>query len=152
MIKEVFYECFLKLSVGYALIFLLTFFELTVSFFLLGIKQFFIISFFVSLLDLLPIIGTGTILIPWSVIMIFQNNYKTAFGLVVTYLIISLIRNFLEPKIIGKQIDINPIFTLIFMFLGLKFGGFLGLIILPLILTVLFTYLRRNASEKQMTN
>jgi predicted PurR-regulated permease PerM len=68
-------------------------------------------------------------------------------GLVILYLIITVIRNFAEPKIIGKQIGINPLFTLVFIFLGLRLGGIMGMLVLPVVLTVLFTYFRRQISD-----
>ena len=95
-------------------------------------------------MDLLPVFGTGIILLPWSVFSFLQSNYKNGFGLVALYLIIMIVRNFAEPKIIGKQININPIFTLLFIFIGLRIGGIMGMLLFPLILTVVFTYYRRQ--------
>lgn len=146
-IKNVFTECFLKFTVGYFWLFLITFSELFVGFLLLGVKHYFILAFLVAFLDMLPVIGTGTILLPWAAVMFFQNDYKLGFGLVILYLIITVIRNFAEPKIIGKQIGINPLFTLVFIFLGLRLGGIMGMLVLPVVLTVLFTYFRRQISE-----
>lgn len=143
-IKNVFAECFLKFILGYFWLFLITFSELFVGFLLLGVKHYFILAFLVAFLDMLPVIGTGTILLPWAIVMFFQNDYKLGFGVVILYLIITVIRNFAEPKIIGKQIGINPLFTLVFIFLGLRLGGIMGMLVLPVVLTVLFTYFRRQ--------
>lgn len=146
-IKNVFTECFFKFIVGYFWLFLITFSELFVGYLLLGIKHYFILAFLVAFLDMLPVIGTGTILLPWAAVMFFRNDYKLGFGLVILYLIITVIRNFAEPKIIGKQIGINPLFTLFFIFLGLRLGGIMGMLVLPVVLTVLFTYFRRQILE-----
>lgn len=143
-IKNIFTECFFKFTVGYFWLFIITFLELFIGFLLLGIKHFIILAFLVALLDLLPVIGTGTVLLPWAAVMFFQNDYKVGFGLVMLYLIITVIKNFIEPKIIGRQIGINPLFTLIFIFLGLRLGGIIGMLVLPVTLTVLFTYYRRQ--------
>ncbi len=143
-IKEIFYECFIKFSVGYFWLFLITFGQLVFGFLVLGIDKFMLIALIVSFLDMLPVIGTGTILLPWAVIEFLKNDYMFGFGLIILYLFITITRNFIEPKIIGKQIDINPLFTLIFIFIGFKLGGIIGMLVFPMILTVIFTYLRRR--------
>lgn len=147
-IKNMFFECFLKLTIGYFWLFVITFFELVLGFFILGIDRFVILALLVSILDLLPIIGTGTILIPWGIFMFVQSNYKMGAGLIFLYLIIAILRNYFEPKIIGKQIDINPLFTLLFIFLGFRLGGIFGMVILPISLTVLFKYYRQELLGK----
>ena len=146
-IKNIFSECFLKLLTGYFWLFIITFLQLLFGFLLLGIRRFITLAFLVALVDLLPVFGTGTVLIPWSVIAVLQNDYKTGFGILAIYIVITVIKNFAEPKIIGKQIGINPIFMLVFIFLGLRLGGIIGMLVLPVILTVLFTYYRRIYSD-----
>lgn len=146
-IKNVFTECFFKFTVGYFWLFLITFSELIVGFYILGVKHFIVLALLVALLDLLPVIGTGTILLPWAVFMFFQGEYITGVGLIILYLTIALFKNFIEPKVIGKQIGVNPIFTLIFIFLGFRLGGIFGMLFLPIILTVLFTYYRRQLPD-----
>ena len=66
----------------------------------------------------------------------------------ILYLVVTIIRNIIEPKIIGKQMDINPLFTLVFIFIGFKLSGVIGMILLPIIVTVIFTYLRRNFAKE----
>ena len=146
-IKNIFVECFLKFSKGYFWLFLLTFIELLLVFLLLGVKKIVLMALVIAFLDLLPVIGTGTVLIPWSIFSFFQKNYRFGIGLVVAYLVISIVRNFVEPKIIGKQVDVNPLFTLIFIFIGFKLGGIVGMILLPITVTVLITYFKRKYSD-----
>ncbi len=143
-IKNIFSECFLKLLIGYFWLFVITFSELFLGLMLLGVKHFLTIALLTAILDALPVIGTGAVLLPWSIVMFLQSNYKLGIGLIVIYVLISVVKNFLEPKIIGKQIGINPLFTLLFIFLGLRLGGIFGMLVLPIILTVLFTYYRRQ--------
>ena len=145
-IKDISKEYFLKFSLGYFWLFLITFGELLLGFLILGINKFIILALIVAFLDLLPVIGTGTILIPWTIIEFIKNNYFFAVGLLILYLIITITRNSIEPKIIGKQIDMNPLFTLIFIFIGFRLAGIIGMIFLPIILTVLFTFLRRRVT------
>lgn len=143
-LKSIFLNCISKFFIGYFWIFLITFLELTLGFFALGIKNSILLALVIALFDLLPILGTGTILLPWSIVSMLKKTYFTGVGLVLLYLIIVVVRNFLEPKIIGKQIEINPLFMLFFIFLGLKLGGIIGMLILPIVLTVLFTYYKRK--------
>lgn len=144
IIKNIFTDCILKFLFGYLKLSALTFIELLIGFFLLGIKRFFLIALLVSFVDLLPVFGTGTVLLPWSVILFLQHDYKLAFGIAVLYVIVSIVRNFAEPKIIGKQIGINPLFTLISMFVGLKIAGIAGAIIFPIAMIVIFTFCRNK--------
>ncbi|MBR3968902.1 MAG: sporulation integral membrane protein YtvI [Clostridia bacterium] len=149
-LKNILKECFLKFIVGYFWLFVITFLQLTFGFIILGINHFFVLAFLVAFLDILPIIGTGTILIPWAIIMFFQEKYTLGIGLIILLISIVLVRNFAEPKIIGKQTGINPLFTLIFVFVGLRFGGVFGMLILPITLTVLFTFYRRQYTENTL--
>ncbi len=149
VICEIVIECFSKFIISYFLLFLLTFLELLIGFLLLGINHFLILAIVVAIVDILPILGSGAVLLPWGIVLIVKGNYLTGIGLLVLYLTITVIRNFAEPKIIGNKIGINPIFTLIFFFLGLKFGGIVGMILFPLALTVTFTYYRRKFSDNQ---
>lgn len=147
-VKNIFAECFLKFSVGYFWLFLITFGELIIGFLLLSVRRFVLMALLVALLDLLPVIGTGTILIPWAIISFLQNNFGFGIGVLILYLLIAVIRNFIEPKIIGKQMEMNPLFTLIFIFIGFKLGGIIGMLVLPMFITVLFTYFKRKILQE----
>lgn len=145
-IKDIFSTSVWKLIKGYSIILLITFIELIIGFLIVGIKRPIILAFFISLVDLLPVFGTGTILIPWGLFRIFFG-FSDGFLIIVIYIAITLIRNFIEPKIIGKQMGINPLFTLIVMFLGLKLIGFWGIVIFPVILIVVFKYYKQELIE-----
>ena len=143
-IKKLFADIILNFVLGYAKIMLITFFELMLGFIILGIKHSIIIAALISIIDLLPIIGTGTVLLPWSVFQFLQNNFKLGFGIAILYIIICIVRNFLEPKIIAEHIGMNPLFILISMFIGLKIAGIIGIIIFPVSLIVAFTFYRNK--------
>lgn len=151
-IKNVFTDCFLKFAVGYFWLFLITLSELIIGLMLLKVRHFVIVALLIAMVDLLPVFGAGTVLLPWAVIAFIQNNYKLGIGLTVLYILIVVIKNFAEPKIIGKQIGINPLFTLLFIFLGLRTGGIMGMIALPILLTVVFTYYRRQVLNESEIN
>ncbi len=143
-IKNVFTSCFLKIAVGYFWLFLIAFAELFVGLFILNVNNFIIIALITAFVDILPVFGAGAVLLPWAIIGFLQNNYKLGIGLTILYIAIVVAKNFAEPKIIGNQIGINPLFTLLFIFLGLRLGGIIGMITVPIILTVAFTYYRKQ--------
>ena len=145
-IKTIFTTSVWKLIKGYAIILTVTFLELLIGFFLIGIRHPIFLAFIVSLIDLLPVLGTGTVLIPWGLIRLFLG-YKNGFIILGIYIFITFLRNFLEPRIIGKQMGINPLFTLIVMFAGLKLIGFWGIIIFPIIFIVVFKYYKQQLEE-----
>ena len=67
-----------------------------------------------------------------------------ATGILILYAVVSIVRNFIEPKIIGKQIGINPLFTLVSMYVGLKTAGIAGMLLFPVVLIVLFSFYRNK--------
>ena len=91
----------------------------------------------IGFVDALPILGSGTVMIPWAVCSALNGDIKLALGLLVVYAIIIITRQFLEPKIVSKNIGIHPIFTLIAMYTGFKITGILGMFIGPIILIIL---------------
>ncbi|MHB8131950.1 MAG: sporulation integral membrane protein YtvI, partial [Mobilitalea sp.] len=94
----------------------------------------------IAIMDALPILGSGIIYIPWSIIEVINGNIFAAAILITTYLICQVIREVLEPKLIGNRIGIKPLFTLISMYVGVKLfslaGFFLGPIGLVIIITI----------------
>jgi len=123
--------------VSYGLIMFITFCELSIAFLILKIESPFFYAFLISLFDILPALGTGGILIPWTIIELVYKNWKLAIELIIVYLIIESIRETIEPKIVGKSIGIHPVLMLMSMYLGAKILGVMGIIILPFTLVVL---------------
>lgn len=142
-VKTIIENCVFKMAKGYIIILFVTFLELILGFMVLRIKNAVLLAVLIAFVDLLPILGTGTVLLPWGIIEILLSHTK-GFGLIALYFIITLIRNFIEPKIIGKQMGINPLFTLAAMFLGLKSFGFLGLLTFPIVLIVTIRYFKED--------
>ncbi len=116
---------------SYALIMLLTFTELSILFALFGIDGAVLKAFLIALFDILPILGTGGVMIPWAVISLVLGNTGMGIRLFVIYAIVTVVRNYVEPKIVGTQLGLHPIITLVSMFIGLRLFGFLGLFGLP---------------------
>ncbi|MBQ8857666.1 MAG: sporulation integral membrane protein YtvI [Lachnospiraceae bacterium] len=134
---------------SYTLLFLLTYAELSIGFQLIGIPYAPIVGLAVAIFDILPVLGTGGILLPWAVILLVMRNIPMAIGILVLYLVITIIRNTVEPKIVGKQIGLHPLATLISMYLGLNILGFLGMFIFPVSLAVLLN-MKRNTTDEQI--
>jgi len=116
---------------SYAVIMLLTFAQLFPGLLLIGTEAAFGWALFITLLDFLPVIGSGTVLIPWAVIDLILGKNAHGMGLLVLWALLALVRSFLEPKIVGKEVGIHPLAALISMFVGTKLFGFWGLLLFP---------------------
>lgn len=146
-VKNILFEIVFKFLKGYLILIFITFLELFIGFTVLRVKYAFLIAILISFVDILPVLGTGTVLVPWAIISVFLNKIGLAVGLVVLYVLVVLVRNFLEPKIIGAQIGINPLFTLLAMFVGLKLLGVTGLFLFPIILIVIIKFYKNQMQE-----
>ncbi|MCI8481841.1 MAG: sporulation integral membrane protein YtvI [Clostridia bacterium] len=96
-----------------------------------------IMAIFIGFVDILPIFGAGTVMIPWTIYLVIVGNIPSAIGVGVLWLIWAIIKNLVEPKMISQQMGLHPIFTLLAMYTGFKFFGVLGLMIGPIILIIL---------------
>ena len=103
----------------------------------LNIEYPLLVALGIGFVDALPIFGSGTVMIPWAIITAFNGDYVLAISILVLWIIMSVTRQFIEPKIVSKQIGIHPIFTLIAMYTGFKFIGVLGMFIGPILLIIL---------------
>ena len=96
-----------------------------------------IIALGIAFVDALPILGSGTIMIPWGIIASLNGDLNLGIAIVVLWIIMSLIRQFIEPKIVSGNIGIHPIFTIVAMYTGFKFMGVTGMFIGPIVLIIL---------------
>lgn len=137
-LKQVFSKTILTMFKAYGIIMLITFSELCLGFGILNLVGIMDNSYFVliaaatAIFDILPVAGSGGVLIPWALFSVVGGNYKQAVGLIVMYVIITVIRQYIEPKIVGTSLGVNPIVTLMGLYFGLKLFGFLGMFIVPL--------------------
>lgn len=106
---------------------------LTAGFFLLRIEYAPLWAMVVSLVDALPILGTGTILVPWSLICLVQHDTARAIGLLGIYAAASLTRSMLEPRFVGRQLGLDPLVTLISLYVGFRLWGIAGMMLAPLL-------------------
>ena len=132
---------------SYTLLFCMTYVELSIGFYLIGIPYAPIVGLAVAIFDILPILGTGGILLPWVVILLLMENIPMAIGMLVLYLVITVIRNTVEPKLVGKQIGLHPLATLVSMYLGLNLLGLIGMLIFPVSIVVWLNMKKNSALE-----
>lgn len=109
---------------------------------LLDINHAFTITLIIAFVDLLPLIGTGIIFIPWIGYLFFSGDYSLTIGLTFIYMTIILVRQILEPKILSVNIGVSPLIALLTLFISIQWWGVTGILITPLILVVINTCYR----------
>ncbi len=102
---------------------------LFIGFELLKVDYSFLLALGIAFLDFLPFFGTGAVIWPWALVELFTGNYLKAVLLLAVYLVCQIVKQVLQPKMVGDSIGINPFATLIFMFIGYRFMSVLGMII-----------------------
>ncbi|MDF2557671.1 MAG: ytvI [Bacillales bacterium] len=132
---------------SYAIIISITFVELSIGLTIIGIPNAILIALLIAVFDILPVLGTGGIMIPWTIMTFFQGDEQRAIGLLVAYIFVTIIRNILEPKIVGGQLGIHPVVALMSMFVGAKLLGVIGLFGFPITIS-LFVHLNNTGTIK----
>lgn len=112
---------------------MLTFLQMFIGLALLRIPYAFILAFFIALVDFLPLLGTGIILIPWAAVCLLFGEIRLGIGLLILYAISSVIRQILEPKLIGEGLGLPPLLSLAAMYGGLRLFGVWGMLLAPLV-------------------
>ncbi len=120
----------------------ITFAILLVGFLLLRIPYGFLWAAVVAVVDAVPILGTGTILVPWALVCLLQGRQLMAIGLLVIYGCTFVTRTALEPRIIGRSLNLDPLLTLLLLYVGFQLWGFLGLILTPILGSALISALK----------
>lgn len=105
----------------------------------------------IGIVDALPILGSGFIMIPWSVILFINKNTSLGFSILGLYLVVLCLKQILEPKIVSNKIGVHPLFTLIAMYTGFKLLGFIGIIVGPIVL-IIFKVVFENLLDKGLIN
>lgn len=101
----------------------------------------------IGFVDALPILGSGTVMIPWAIISAVNGDLNLGIAIFILYVIILVVHQLLEPKIVSNNLGIHPIFTLIAMYTGFKISGIIGLFIGPIVLIIL-----QNVFETMIDN
>ena len=152
VIKEKFKKTVTGYLKAYFLIMLLTFFEMLAGLTLLGVEYALIMAIVISVVDILPILGAGTVLIPWAIFALISSNTPLGVGLLVLYAVTLVARQFIEPKIVGSTLGIHPLATLASVYLGLKFLGFVGIFVGPMVALLLRELFFKKNDEKNEQN
>ena len=114
---------------------------------IIGVNYAWLIGFGIAFLDMLPVFGTGTVLIPWAVIKIFSGNIATAVGMIVLYAVSLVVHQLIQPKLVGESVGLDPFTTLFFMFIGYKIKGVTGMIIAIPVGMILTTFYEAGAFD-----
>lgn len=142
-LKNFFLTTMAGLIRAYLKLMLITFGELTVGLLLLRVRHAVAVAALIALVDVLPVLGTGTVMIPWAAVEFLLGRAGLGFGIAALYGVVTVARNILEPKIVGRHVGLHPLVTLAAMFVGFKALGLLGMLVLPLGVLML-RYLRES--------
>ena len=118
--------------VAYGKIFLITFAELYIGLILLGRSYSFLLAIVIAFFDILPFFGAGMALVPWSIFLFAQGSYGVGTGMLVLFGVMTVVRQIVEPRIIGKSIGIHPLASLLSMYVGFALFGFWGMLLAPI--------------------
>jgi len=114
-----------------------TFVELSIGFAIIGVRQNILLGLLISIIDALPILGTGGVLIPWAIYNFITKDIRMGISLIILYGVVLVVRQLIEPKVLGQQIGLHPLATLLSIYVGLKVFGYVGMIIGPITLLLL---------------
>ncbi|MEG1858296.1 MAG: sporulation integral membrane protein YtvI [Pseudoflavonifractor sp.] len=121
---------------------IVVFFILLLGFMVIRQPYSVLLAFLLAVLDFIPILGSGTVMIPWAVLDLFTGNVRHAIEMMVIWGIIALFRRFAEPKIVGDQTGLSPILSLVSIYIGMKLAGVPGMIVGPILCMILLNIAR----------
>lgn len=122
---------------SYVIIFFMTFAQIAIGLLIIGFDSAVVIGLLIAVFDILPIVGSGLVLAPWAIIKLLQGKIGMGIGLAVLWAVVIVVRQIAEPKIVGKQVGLHPLATLLCLWVGLKIGGGIGMFALPISLLII---------------
>lgn len=150
--KQSLFKTALSYLRSYLILMGFTFALLLVGFMLIGVNYALLLAAIISVVDLFPVLGVGTVLIPWAIGCFLFGDARSAIGLGILYLVCFVLRQYLEPRLVGNSLGIHPLAALFFMYAGFQFGGVFGMLLAPLIcilLLPLFPGAQKTAPPQQ---
>lgn len=126
-----------RLARSYLLIMCITFVEQAIGLTILGVDYSILIAMVIAVFDIFPVVGSGTIMLPWAVSSLVTGDMKRGVGLLVMYVIITIVRQSIEPRIVGDHVGLHPLLALMCMFVGFRVFGGVGMLGLPILVAVL---------------
>ncbi len=136
-VKNSFLEMVWQFLKSYFIIFCITTLEISVGLWLIKVPKPVFIALVIAVLDAFPIVGSGLVLLPWSVISLITGNFFLGFGLLIVYIFVAVFRQIVEPRIVGKHVGLRPLVTLICMYAGTRLFGGVGLFALPIMAAII---------------
>ncbi|HZJ83122.1 MAG TPA: sporulation integral membrane protein YtvI [Clostridia bacterium] len=128
-----------------------TFLELLIGFQIIGVQYAFFFAFITALVDLLPVLGTGTILIPTSIVYFITGDMIKGLSFLILYVVIFIVRQFLEPKVVSESLGLHPLLTLMSIYIGLKLMGIAGMILGPIVVIIVKAFYKAGIFPKWKT-
>lgn len=125
---------------------------LAVGFLFLKVKYGLLLAVLISLLDFLPVFGTGTALFPWAAVKLFTGEYTYAAGLLILYVVTQVSRQLIQPKIVGDSMGLPPLLTLFLLYLGFKVKGIAGMILAVPIGLIFINFYKYGAFDSLIEN
>lgn len=133
---------------SYLILMLITFSVVLLGLLLLRVRNAFLISVIVALLDVLPLIGVGTVLLPWGVFSIMIGNVGRGIALLILLALHEVIRQIAEPRILGKNLGMHPLLSLMLIYIGYELFGFVGILLVPVLVVIIGMLGDKNDSSK----
>lgn len=118
----------------------------------LGVDYGLVLAVLIALLDFLPVFGTGTVLIPWGIVKLFTGEYAYAAGLILLYITTQVVRQIIQPKIVGDTMGLPPLMTLVLLYLGFKVKGIAGMIFAVPVGLIFINFYRYGAFDSLIEN
>lgn len=134
---------------AYLLILFVTFVQLFIGFLILRVRYAFLLSLLVAVVDFLPVLGVGTVLVPWAIIELLRKNFYLGFGLLILFAAVTVLRQIIEPRLIGKSLGVHPLAALIAGYAGWRWFGFLGMALGPVAVLAVSAILRGRAETNE---
>ena len=128
---------------------LIAFALLLIGFLLLNVKYPLLLSMLIALLDFLPVLGVGLFLVPWGIVSLLAGERFLGIGLLILFGVITVLRQFLEPRLLGRGYGVHPLLTLLALYAGARLFGFLGILIFPALTLLLYEMFLRPAKEEE---
>ena len=147
-LKNRFYCAFGKYVRSYLLLLVITFVEMLAGLCVVHAPYPVIMALVIALLDMLPVLGVGFVLIPWGVWSFVIGNTRLGIGLTVLFVFHTVLRQIIEPRIVGKNLGVHPLITLITIYLGYSLFGFVGLLLVPILTVLVNIALEKNDSAE----
>lgn len=141
-------KAFVGFVKAYSILISITFILTLVAMKILDVQYALTLALIIAIADILPVLGPGTIYIPWITWEFISGQIGMGLALLVVYVIISAVRQFLEPKIVGDNIGLHPLVTLMSLYVGLKLGGVVGMIMGPVCVVIFIAIYRTGILDR----